>query len=109
MTYYALVAEFKRRVIAHALAASGGSVAAAARLLALNRVYLRRLIREFELPAARYRCAACRHWWGDHCAAGCRIVGCGCRVNARARPASTTQQVGGHRPRVDAGRQPRRL
>jgi hypothetical protein len=43
MTYHALVAEFKRRLIDHALAAAGGSEPGAAALLGLARGYFYRM------------------------------------------------------------------
>lgn len=80
MTYHALVAEFKRRLIAHALAAAGGSVPAAAAQLGIGRQYVTRILRGGPGPRFPYRCPGCRHSWQKHCATGCAVPTCACRV-----------------------------
>jgi DNA-binding NtrC family response regulator len=48
--YHDAVAEFKRRFLAHMLAAHGGNRTATARTLGLQRSYLVRLIRQYLGP-----------------------------------------------------------
>lgn len=47
--YHALVARFKRELLTHMLAAHGGNRSRTARKLGLQRTYLVRLVRAFEV------------------------------------------------------------
>jgi transposase-like protein len=117
MTYHALVAEFKRRLLAHALACGGGSVVKAARLLGVDPKTFYRTrsrLRASSRPGPR-RCATCAHSFRSHRvpvlqweSGYCAVPGCQCERYVRAVPVSTTQQADEHRRQADTGAQPPR-
>jgi DNA-binding NtrC family response regulator len=59
-TWYEAVAAFKRELIEHALACTGGNRTHAARILGLQRTYLLRLMRESGVKAPAPRAGARR-------------------------------------------------
>jgi transposase-like protein len=126
MTYHALVAEFKRRLLAHALACGGGSVVKAARLLGVDPKTFYRTrsrLRAGSRQGPVHRCATCAHsvkshrtrWHrpecekGENCLCkfdlGCTVPRCLCERYLRAVPASATQHPDEHRPPAGTGRQ----